>query len=655
MEVSKTTITKDEYDGVPFVEELTEDEYAQEMKSQEDPAIPELDLTPEQEDEMVKTLSKQNARKKIQMELDGHDNAGKEGYVNGKYHYSYSEYKTGLKSLSDLIVSSDAKDDPALQAQYRLRRRKFCVNAAAACIKIHHFAQGLEACSLVLEEGPDDDAQRRKALYRAGVCARGMGELDAATQFFHKLLSEEDGIDESSVRDVKKQLKGIAQEKKRYKKFAREMCSSKNAESIILPTKSSDGPPKTQEELDKLAEVEEKREAYLQSQKDRKAIDEKERRKKNGEEGEEEMVRVRPPEVMITEEECMELLDELMERYKRKEVQEALKEASLDHELTFTKGYIIRSKKILAPLQQDLLEKYGFLEKNSVSEDANSADDKEENVHNDAVKDSGTGGSFDNTLDDLVLIGTGAREMPSEEPGNLYKVGVYASEETKEKIISDMAVPSAGDSSENLSVISAALKSTTKTTFLLQLDAQMNASDMSAEFLSLVYPSKPDNAALAHLSSFIYRAGETMQKENVFPTGTTFRLDCSCLGNDNEVNISVGGKEIGSIRGLGEAFCDGLLNQETVGPSLCKSVNGHGGNADANVSEVDTSAQEDATPKKDIVAEEKSIANTKAHDESLKKMQHTVRYLASKNKEITKKMELCQKLAIGDVIMLTDD
>jgi len=352
----------------PFVEELTEEECAQETKHQEQQDEPQL--APEQEEEMIASLTNQNTLKKIQMEIDQRDASAREGHINGKYHYAYSEYKSGLKSLSDVLVASNMrdlyKDDPAIEAGFRSRRRKFCVNAAAACIKIKHWAQGLEACTLVLEEGPDDAMQRTKALFRAGVCARGMGELEAAEEFLRQVLSELDAdndggdeeqkVRENTKRDVVKQLREIAAEQKRYAKFARGTCSKKNADSIILPKKKG---VVSAEEMDKMAEVEEKRKEYVEN----KTAMEVSARKKS-------TVTMRAPEVILSEDECNTILDILAERYAVSEVQEALRKASLDHELKFTKGYILRSKKILGPLQRNIFEQYGFWDRLQGEDDA---------------------------------------------------------------------------------------------------------------------------------------------------------------------------------------------------------------------------------------------------------------------------------------------
>ena len=48
----------------------------------------------------------------------------------------------------------------------------------------------------------------------------------------------------------------------------------------------------------------------------------------------------------------------------------ATSQASLDHELKFTKGYILRSKKILGPLQRNIFEQYGFWDRLQGEDDA---------------------------------------------------------------------------------------------------------------------------------------------------------------------------------------------------------------------------------------------------------------------------------------------
>ena len=269
------------------------------------------------EEELPAIDAKQAMLTKTMRELDGHENMGKSGYINGKYQYSYSEYKAGLKACSDLVIGQEAKEDSVLKAKYLVRRRKFCINAAAACIKIGHYQQGLEACTLVLGEGADTNMQRQKALFRAGVCARGMGELDAAKDFLMKLL-DDDEVDERTQRPIKVQLKGILDEKKRYKKFAREMCSptrEKHVESIILPKKKE----LTSKELEEITKVEEKREAYLKNKMKQKELDEKSAQRTQ-------VSFMKPPEIMISEEDCISALDILVERYTNAEVQKALKE-----------------------------------------------------------------------------------------------------------------------------------------------------------------------------------------------------------------------------------------------------------------------------------------------------------------------------------------
>ena len=142
-----------------------------------------------------------------------------------------------------------------LRKFYEERRRKFEINVAAACIKIRHYEQGLEASNLVLEK-PSDDNQYKKAIYRAGVCYRGLGDFENASKTFRKLLNESD-LDGLVRRDILRQLKGIVvQEQKRNKEMARDMMSGKG-DNLIEPEKKQDSP----EDLRISEEIEERRHA----------------------------------------------------------------------------------------------------------------------------------------------------------------------------------------------------------------------------------------------------------------------------------------------------------------------------------------------------------------------------------------------------------
>ena len=78
----------------------------------------------EDEEKIEDADPEERARSKIWQELDCIDSAAKEGYVNERYNYAYSEYKRGLKSLSDLVIGREAREDPELKAKYMERRRK---------------------------------------------------------------------------------------------------------------------------------------------------------------------------------------------------------------------------------------------------------------------------------------------------------------------------------------------------------------------------------------------------------------------------------------------------------------------------------------------------------------------------------------------------
>ena len=78
----------------------------------------------DEEEKIEDADPEERARSKIWQELDCIDSAAKEGYVNERYNYAYSEYKRGLKSLSDLVIGREAREDPELKAKYMERRRK---------------------------------------------------------------------------------------------------------------------------------------------------------------------------------------------------------------------------------------------------------------------------------------------------------------------------------------------------------------------------------------------------------------------------------------------------------------------------------------------------------------------------------------------------
>ena len=121
-----------------------------------------------------------------------------------------------------------------------------------------------------------------------------------------------------------------------------------------------------------------------------------------------------------------------------------------------------------------------------------------------------------------------------------------------------------------------------------------------------------------------------METEDAFACGTTFKLEC--VGT--EVKFSVGGNDVGVFQGLTEVFCDAFLDQETVGPSLQKSVI-------QNCCDTSTA---------------KKVADTMAHDQALGKLKKDVRRFAKKNKEIADKMDLCRRLTMsGEITAMTDN
>lgn len=635
---AQETKTDDDYAfDTPFVEELTEEEALVEevtaaINEEENAIVTDDEESEEKEMEEDDDATAAHLRK-MMIELDQIEAAGREGYVNEKYNYAYGEYKRGLKSLSDLIVGRMAKEDPELKSVFMARRRKFCANAAAACIKIEHWHQGLEACTLILEEGPDDEMQRRKALFRAGVCARGTGELDAADAFLEKLLETNanvvpgsDPLDAATLRSIRKEQKTIATERRQYRKFCKNMVSKKNMDSI--PAVVPEGKALTEKELEERAELEEKRRNYQEGK--RRMAENKE------------VMRTEPtePEVMMSEDDCVGMLDALVERYGDPKIQDELREAAYSHELKFSKGFIIKTRMILAPLQQDLLVKHGFLDPAdiilaNVDGSPDGADGGEGASPPKAASISKSGGRFDDCLGDLYLMGEGVREGPEGSgTSSLYSVALYADEKSKASI---SAVPK----SQATQTLCRAMKSSkTTTTFLHKLNAECTVQDIIWQIVSIIPVDVPDHGILAaNISSVLFNTERAS-----FPRGTSVRFDCMAHG----VEIAIDGEGvIGGIGRLSHAFIDGYLKDETaISPSLCLSVIEKccGGEGESGLEATATSTTTNAGKKP--VAKADSV---KAHFEAVRKFQHTVRYLGAKtkNKDIGEKAELCQKLAVG--------
>ena len=61
------------------------------------------------------------------------------------------------------------------------------------------------------------------------------------------------------------------------------------------------------------------------------------------------------------------ILDTLVELYADRAVQDELKQALFDHDFNFSKGFIIRSRKLLMPLQRDVLKKCRLLNFNDIN------------------------------------------------------------------------------------------------------------------------------------------------------------------------------------------------------------------------------------------------------------------------------------------------
>mmetsp|Transcript_46350 Transcript_46350/g.97387 ORF Transcript_46350/g.97387 Transcript_46350/m.97387 type:complete len:539 (+) Transcript_46350:41-1657(+) len=312
----------------------------------------------------------------------------------------------------------------------------------------------------------------------------------------------------------------------------------------------------------------------------------------------------------ISEGDCLSIMSTFAERYADEKVQQELKQAAMGQNFIFNKEYIVRSKEILSPLQRDVLEKYGYFENGQLDEEN---DDPEGSDGKAKLEVDGDSESFEESLDDLLLIGVGLRK---ESSNRLYALALYSGKDTKDKVISDMSSRGSG----SIAALDRALKSSIRTTFLLRiLETDANVQEMSVEFQRLVSCHTKDNFLFAQCSSLMYKAGEIMEKEYVFSAGTTFKLECDHVG----VKFSVDGNEIGTFSGFTEVFYNAFLNHKTIGPSLHRSV-------------IENCC--------DTAAKVKQVADAMAHDHAFRKLQKDVRYWAKKNKAISEKMVLCRKL-----------
>lgn len=359
--------TKDSEEETNECEEETKEcleekeEYVEETKEGEaQQGAEEMEEEEEEEDTREDLEAKSDAAVLRQLQLIEED--GKQALIAEKYNYAHGKFKEGLRAIADWLHMK--RDDPEFLAILDEKQRLMAVNGALCCLKVGNYQQGLECAQLVLDKGALTPEQHHKALYRAGVCCRGMGDLKEARKYLKQIL-EIEGISDSTKRSVYKELLVVKEEAEDYKKFAQGFLSGKGKEVV------EEKKPLTEAEIKKQMEMEKRRERYIEAKKM-----EKEREERNATK---EPPTVPEPDVLIAEEDCIEMLDMLIERYSDKDVKEELRLATMDHEYSFSKGFIFRSRKVLEPVQKDVLEKYGFLK---------ASDDYNSDVHHKALMES---------------------------------------------------------------------------------------------------------------------------------------------------------------------------------------------------------------------------------------------------------------------------
>ena len=188
-------------------------------------------------------------------------------------------------------------------------------------MKTNHYEQALECSRLVLDKGALTPLQHQKALYRAGESSRILGDFKEAKKYATDLMNLP-GISNKTKRDAIVLLKNIKVDVAKEKAFAKRFLSGKGKDIIVQEM--------SQKDREKKIENEKRQEDYLERQLKKELWKEKEKPPMD----------VKKPKILISDEECVTMLDTLIERYSNKDVIEKLKAATMVHEYVFSKGYI---------------------------------------------------------------------------------------------------------------------------------------------------------------------------------------------------------------------------------------------------------------------------------------------------------------------------
>lgn len=176
-----------------------------------------------------------------------------------------------------------------------------------------------------------------------------------------------------------------------------------------------------------------------------------------------------------------------------------------------------------------------------------------------ALIDTATGIAFAPKLGDLEIFGVGVRR---KGPIKIYSVGMYSSSVVKESL---SLIPST-DENKALSILRSGAKDT-PTSFLLEMNFKVGAEKIASAIAESVAPRHNGSPSdVNKLKTLIF---DGVSSKGAATKGTTFLFSCSKEG----VTVSVDGKLQGTVAspGLGKAFCDVYLDEDTVSPKMVSS------------------------------------------------------------------------------------
>jgi len=181
--------------------------------------------------------------------------------------------------------------------------------------------------------------------------------------------------------------------------------------------------------------------------------------------------------------------------------------------------------------------------------------------------------NFSSKLDDLSLVGSGIRQKMGIK---IYAVGMYVSPALVDAMTGPNPQSDASSRSALRNSVGAFEEASPRTTFVLEMILQAD-SDTIAEAIadSVKLRYRGLDADVQYLQALIKEGVETVGGNA--HKGETLQFDCTNEG----VSVSVGSyRQTAKFEGLGSAFVDVFMDDDTVSPSLVENCIQMGGRSD---------------------------------------------------------------------------